>query len=546
MHSIVSTAVSGRANGAIAVLAALIFVLTGGFFQDAAAQRTVVIESGEYGELNRTIEGDTTATGERVDPNTVYVLKRNTTYWLEGSLQNPGYHLRLEAEEGEGHPPIMRPGVDITGSSARLFVIRGDFTISGIYTSNLDEFGAKQQQLFRVTGDSVRIVIDNVWGEWDRQSIVSTQTHGNSIFITDSKFRNVGIRTSVGNGRIIDTRGNNQDSIVVKNSTFYAFVNRPYLGGDAVVNYMEWDHVTMVDMGQFWDGARVIEQIITNSLWVNVDYRATGPPDLVEDPEAEVRGFFRIDSMLAMQDVSDLDRNLVWRNNIFYRDQELIDIAADSGLVQVQMFDETLRGWRDQGVIVTDEDNLDYDEHQDVLVFTNRPELPVEFFTAYLAESTDPDFPWFQDFGDEREQTSLDQWRDLSYNTESLAYTYADDDLPLGDLNWFPEKKAEWEQLQSVDAEEEPGLPEHFQLVGNYPNPFNPTTDIVYDVATPAEFTLHVYNVLGQRVETIALGQQAPGRHHVTFEAHGLSSGVYIIQMQAEGQVQSIPITLLK
>ena len=86
--------------------------------------RQCVVEEG-FGTLNMAVRDDTTATGDRVDPNTWYVLKRGGTYLLNGSVENRGYHLRIRGERGEGHPPIVMPGVSETGSSDLAFSVRG-------------------------------------------------------------------------------------------------------------------------------------------------------------------------------------------------------------------------------------------------------------------------------------------------------------------------------------------------------------------------------------------------------------------------------------
>ena len=78
-----------------------------------------------------------------------------------------------------------------------------------------------------------------------------------------------------------------------------------------------------------------------------------------------------------------------------------------------------------------------------------------------------------------------------------------------------------------------------FRLHGAYPNPFNPTTQIRYSVPADAHVTLTVYNVLGQRVATLVNGQKGPGIHDVTFQATGLSGGVYLYRLQADSGAAS-------
>jgi len=57
---------------------------------------------------------------------------------------------------------------------------------------------------------------------------------------------------------------------------------------------------------------------------------------------------------------------------------------------------------------------------------------------------------------------------------------------------------------------------------------------------------LSVYNALGQRGATLARGEQPAGREEVTFEADGLSSGLYFIRLDAEGQVLTRKITVVR
>lgn len=85
------------------------------------------------------------------------------------------------------------------------------------------------------------------------------------------------------------------------------------------------------------------------------------------------------------------------------------------------------------------------------------------------------------------------------------------------------------------------------RLYPNYPNPFNPSTVIRYDIDAKGEVSLTVYNTIGQRVATLVDGNvQAAGSYRVAFDAHSLSSGVYIVKLQTPGGMQTQAMTLLK
>ncbi len=87
-----------------------------------------------------------------------------------------------------------------------------------------------------------------------------------------------------------------------------------------------------------------------------------------------------------------------------------------------------------------------------------------------------------------------------------------------------------------------------FQLDQNYPNPFNPETAIGYRVPGTGDrvVTLKVYDVLGREVRTLVNGRQGSGYHRVSFNAGGLSSGVYIYRLQAGNWTASKKMVLAK
>lgn len=73
--------------------------------------------------------------------------------------------------------------------------------------------------------------------------------------------------------------------------------------------------------------------------------------------------------------------------------------------------------------------------------------------------------------------------------------------------------------------------PEQFALLGNYPNPFNPSTTIRFVLPQRSEVSLEVFNVLGQLVATQIFGEHQAGEHSVQFNAAKLGSGVYYYRL---------------
>lgn len=88
---------------------------------------------------------------------------------------------------------------------------------------------------------------------------------------------------------------------------------------------------------------------------------------------------------------------------------------------------------------------------------------------------------------------------------------------------------------------------EQFRLLHNYPNPFNPSTTIEYFVPKRAEITVEIYNVTGQKVQTLSSGVQNAGNYSLTFDGKNVASGVYFYRLSANGlTVQTRKMLLVK
>jgi hypothetical protein len=95
--------------------------------------------------------------------------------------------------------------------------------------------------------------------------------------------------------------------------------------------------------------------------------------------------------------------------------------------------------------------------------------------------------------------------------------------------------------------DEELGVPSEFRLSANYPNPFNPTTVIEFDVPSAARIRLEVFNLLGQRVALLVDGVLEPGTHRISWQAAGeVPSGNYLYRIAAPEWTASRLMTLLK
>jgi fibronectin type 3 domain-containing protein len=113
------------------------------------------------------------------------------------------------------------------------------------------------------------------------------------------------------------------------------------------------------------------------------------------------------------------------------------------------------------------------------------------------------------------------------------TYTYVDETAHNGVTysytlitNNMDNTISEWNVVEATPMSNLAVITE-YALHQNFPNPFNPTTSIVFDVVEDNHVTLTVYNAMGQEVATLVNGMYGNGRHNVEFGSDNLTSGLY-------------------
>jgi len=88
-------------------------------------------------------------------------------------------------------------------------------------------------------------------------------------------------------------------------------------------------------------------------------------------------------------------------------------------------------------------------------------------------------------------------------------------------------------------------------LVSNYPNPFNPSTTIAFEMAREGQVCIEVFNIKGQKVKTLLNGVRSAGSHTVVWNGcddsgMAVSSGVYFYRLNADRFVATKKMILVK
>jgi len=475
-----------------------------------------------FGTLNEAIDGDTTAAGERNDLNTIYVLESGGIYLLNGSIENSGYPIHIEAAAGATERPQLIPGVPTGGGSSRPFRPKGDVTLKGLYITGQDELGGLTTRMLRVSRANLKIVIDNCHLDKDGQSSMRLDDDGSKIFITNSIISNIGLPLNPNNGRGIDDRGNDIDTLVMIGNTFYNITSRVLRDDGGFIGYANIRNNTFMNIGQFvMSFGEVIEAKFVNNLLINGAFFGRNTNDVEGNSLASANAQWLQFKPLGF----DLDsigfvQNVDIRNNNFYLDPALVTEYPDS--VEVVPVLDSL------ATLIVETNGTSETNIEEAITFTNGPATETSIVsTIWVDLDNTPNWD------------NSNEPFDFSYPTAANSYTHSTTGQPLGALNWF-------DMVVGVDESLSESISNKFSLKNNYPNPFNPTTRISFDIPSDELVELNVFNILGQKVASILNSKLTAGEHSVDFDASLLPSGLYIYQIQAGQFIDSKKMMFLK
>jgi len=138
----------------------------------------------------------------------------------------------------------------------------------------------------------------------------------------------------------------------------------------------------------------------------------------------------------------------------------------------------------------------------------------------------------------EKASVILDKLTEKFPDNETLKEKQLVLNLYSGNLNSFSDSlRSQPQTLQE---------PITYNLSEAYPNPFNPTTTIIYSIPQPNNVTLKIFDVLGREVSTLVNEFQTEGRYQVQFNASSLASGIYFYRLQTGSYVQTKKLIIAK
>ncbi len=139
----------------------------------------------------------------------------------------------------------------------------------------------------------------------------------------------------------------------------------------------------------------------------------------------------------------------------------------------------------------------------------------------------------------------------MTYAASSVVLTYPNLNIGTtfgGQVNYDQDFV---EEVTSLDVEDINSLPTSFTVLPAYPNPFNPSTTIIYGLDTDSDVSIQIYDITGQLITTLQDNYQTQGWHTITWNGnnqHGkqVPAGLYLSMIKSNNNTKTIKLMLLK
>lgn len=404
--------------------------------------------------LRDAIANDTNRPADRV-----YVLKRGGFYWITDRIQNADFplHIAGETQAAPGQtdfgPAIIQRVARSDGSApdGTMFESLHDLTVRNVWLMGQTDQGVTSNyEPIKLLGDGKRYVFDNVVFDRNDWHHLGPDGPNNNFYITNCKFRNLFGPTQIWEGLGVRFEVG-ADTVVIENNTFFNIGFTPFQSEANPVNYLRFNHNTLVDIGRsFQAGAIWKQSYVTNNLFVNFFWHGESEAQYSDPSRVDpYTGFFGIGALPARFG-TNFDREIVLANNAYWRDPrfDAFDNAQVPPIRPQPFINDTTQGWFDAwenmviqnnvnvnpglSSYITDDIFSNMTQHIKDLYTTPNPVIPAAVY--YWDPGRDP-------------SPVLSAWplpENFTYSNAQLQ-TAGTDGLPLGDLNWYPAAKQNFE-----------------------------------------------------------------------------------------------------
>jgi len=550
---------------------------------------TVVVKgynlSGIINSLSIAVKGDTTPSGDRVSLNRVYetlpgeVYIYDVTCELDATI--PDFRIVAKKATGTTMPPLHLRAVKVDGTFDKTFFqTPGNMYASNQYflhASTTD--GTFDREFVRCQGIGARFEYDGCIFELTNWTQSLPQALHLNFFYKNCKFINIGHEGTLEKGCVLETRTVPPDTVWIENCTFLNGGHLVTALENSAPTFVYVNHNTIVNCSQspllFSSAA---EMIVTNNLFVNTNMAADYPGFyvLIDDDDMLPKGIINSDTVEAAwissywpdgYPVAEDERKILLEENSAWWDSRLTEMF-NSGMPVIP--DSIGQEWLNQMIVMNDRTQAMFNDDDSYPYFVegttyniqpdfaNNQDLITEWVSYIITNSTPGapnggDFmPWWRT--NMLTNVFIPDWpvlANLSYSNATLK-SGGINNFPLGDLNWFPSLKSQWEETGEaevlIEALMDGVIPEDWVVINAvdemhkvnashlsvYPNPLTNSTNVEFQLENSTNVSLVLFNTLGETVLIKDLGFRQAGTQNFELSRNQLQSGVYILQLNTE------------
>ena len=476
--------------------------------------------------LSDFIDADTNATGDQM--HDVYLLESGSLYFFTSEVKwDFDVTLRATGDPSKGRPVVARANKSGGSSLDPMYRGFGSFTWDGIYVI-LGEEGAMAASYetapFRPEGDDKRFIFNDCIIEKSRQGTIRIEGENSKTYVTNCWIRNFGdYERFQGNGRIVDTRDNFADSVVIKGNVIHNILDRVFIGfRQKGLNYFEYSNNTLfnhVGRHGLIQLNNTKESVIKDNLFMNPSIMGTAPSLASEQitHANSVNYLFTIDTALAGASITMSNNNLFWT-------QDVLDHYATFDSVE-------------QPPILAPE----------FAALLSNPEEA--YFTEVLELNNVPDRARIIQYAREA-MTYKDSTGITDIMVEDIALAGTDFDKGyLFNFAEFDPCYVPWaisakasstggpvgstflcDYSSSISEEGfNPSL--NFQAM---PNPTASSAVLKYELTNASDVEVSIFDYQGRLITTLVSEKQNAGNHSITWDVTNMSNGMYFANIQTQ------------
>ena len=479
------------------------------------AQRYVDVAPG-VGTLNNAIATDS-------DPGTaVFRLERGdqALYLLTGSIENNGFHLTIVAANGDGAMPLLQPKVPDGGESGRPFAVKGDITLKNLHVTGMDNLGGLTERILRCQADNIRVELDSCWLEHDGQAGIRVDNPGSSFFLTNTTIGPIGNPISPSNGRGLDDRGNNIDTLVMENCTFFNITSRIIRDDGGYIKHAVFRNNTVCNIAQRGITFGEVGFLdFKDNLFVNSAF-------IPSDNQSETR-IVEIEPIGSTLIGMGITQTVNISHTSFYIDTAMVQKYLTDFFILMPVFNETAEEFINKGntmsTIITEK-----------VTFAKGPPFNESLVDHIFDSNLDPlEAPyWEVPPVPEGKFYHTELYYDFDYDGIATL-TAASDGKHLGDRRW---------EAPIGGSSNVRDLNYNASGLSVHPIPVDNTATINFNLKSDADVSISVYNVVGKRVANIANSRYPAGENTVSWNGEMLETGMYILRMNTGTDVSTYKI----